>query len=430
MAQYEINSSVWIDEYTVQHHINQYLSNLLLSYDYYHQWNSEMHQFESALPDRLTYTPFASMSIQVDAKELDYHQRSILLKWENFDVGRIDSVIKDSKGMYTTLLSYDSLGRLTNSSYHNTEYLPAGERIEYTIAYNSESSQGFRVEITWATGILYTKKSTSVLHYSFSEDQKLIWVSGSHQSARENTSFENSYTYDSIGRLTQATRIPVSDVYRDRDYSYSVSAFHLDSAQNNYNLLKIPSIQHWLKSYPDSGLTIIAYQKFEPNRNQFVEYSYLVDSHQNRLLMLRPYPHYFGVNSDSNSVTKSYCSISTSQNLNDTIPYDPNYQPRYIGTFYSECSVEERYTTPPGLVNAGSVYGYKRSEHPLSNGWKRISYQRGSSSPSRFAPGYPVSVRYDILYGKHLILDPNGIVRYIMEYDKLIRLNVLQDSSK
>jgi hypothetical protein len=141
--------------------------------------------------------------------------------------------------------------------------------------------------------------------------------------------------------------------------------------------------------------------------------------------MLRPYPHYFGVNSDSNSVTKSYCSISTSQNLNDTIPYDPNYQPRYIGTFYSQCSIEERYTTPPGLVNAGSVYGYKRSEHPLPNGWKRISYQRGSSSPSRFAPGYPVSVRYDILYGKHLILDPNGIVRYIMEYDKLIRLNIL-----
>ncbi len=155
-----------------------------------------------------------------------------------------------------------------------------------------------------------------------------------------------------------------------------------------------------------------------------MEYSYLVDANQTRLLMLRPYPSYYGENSDSNSITKSFCSVSRSQNLNDTIPYDPNYKPRYIGTFYSQCSVEERYTTPPGLVNAGSVEGYKRSAHVLPNGWKRITYQRGSSAPSRFAPGYPASVRLDIRYDKHLILDPAGVVRYIIDYDKLMKIDV------
>lgn len=427
-GQYEIYSSVWIDEYTFQHHINQYLSNTLLSFEYYQKWNGETHQFESALPSRLTYTPFASKEIKVDATEIDYTQRNFLLDWEKFNIEKIDSLTKNSKVIYSTFLSYDDQGRITKSVYKNFEHRPIGERIDYKIVYNhSDSLPGYTVEIIWSDGLLLNKKSNSILQYFFDNNRRLVQVNATHQTAEENTTFECSYSYDSLGRLISASRVPSSEVYRDRNYSYTITPFVLDSVQDDYSLLKIPSIQHWLNSSLDSGLNIIAYQKFEPNRNTFVEYCYLVDSEQNRLLMLSPYPYYYGEDSEYNSITRSYCSISQSQNLNDTVPYDPNYEPRYVGTFYSQCSIEERYTTPPGLVNAGSVEGYKRSEHQLSNGWKRVTYQRGSSGPSLFAPGYPVSVRFDIQYDKHLILDPNGVIRYIIDYDKLIKIEEVKE---
>jgi len=426
-GQFEINSSVWLDEYTVQHHINNYLSNTIFNFEYYQKWNGEKRQFESALPSRLTYTPFASKEIQVVAKEIDYTQRSILLNWETFNVQKIDSLTRKSKVIYSTLLNYDDQGRLTQSIYKNYEYIPVGERIDYKIVYNhSDSLLGYIVEIIWSDGLLLKKKGNSILKYVFDNYKRVVRVNATHQSERELTVYENSFSYDSIGRLISAIRVPSSEVFRDRNYAYMITPFVLDSVVNNYGPLKIPSIQHWLKAYPDSGLNIISYQKFEPNRNKMVEYSYLVDSEQNRLLMLRPYPHYYGEHSEINSITRGYCSISPSQNFNDTVPYDPNYEPRYLGTFYSQCSVEERYTTPPGLVNAGSIEGYKRSEHALTNGWKRVTYQRGSSAPSSFAPGYPVSVRFDILYDMHLILDPKGVVQYIIVYDKLIKIEEVE----
>ncbi len=427
-AQYEINSSVWMDEYTIQHHIDNYLGNLLLSYDYYQKWNNDAQQFESDLPARLTYPPFASKNIEVEAVELTMTQRSLLFKWENFDVHLIESFWKDSKKIYSTLLTYDDKGRLTSSVFKNFEYKPVGERIDYNIAYNqTDTLHEIMVEVCWSDGLLLKKKSTSLLHYYFNNQQRLVQANTSHQSERENSTFVNSYSYDTFGRLKSFLRVPPSEVYRDGNYTYTFTPFHLDSVQDEYDLLKIPSMQHWLRTYADSGLHIIAYQKFEPNRNAAVEYSYLVDSRQNRLLMLRPYPSYFGANNDSSGNMKSLCTISSSQDLNDTVPYDPNYEPRYIGTFYSQCSVEERYTTPPGLINAGSIEGYKRTEQNLPNGWKRITYQRGSSAPSRFAPSYPVSVGYDILYDLHLILDSQGVVRYIVDYTKLIKIGAVSN---
>ena len=426
-GQYEIHSSAWFDEHTVQHHIDNYLSNTIGSVEYYQKWDSEKQQFESALPSRLTYCPFASMEVQVEAKEIDYTQRSMLLNWETFNVEKIDSLIRKSKLIYSTLMSYDDQGRLTQSSFKNYKYRPVGERIDYKIVYNlSDSLSRYTVEIIWSNVLILKKKNMSLLQYFFDNNQRLVRTNASHQSERELTVYENSFSYDAMGRLISALRFPSSEVFRDQNYAYTTTPFVLDSVQQIYGLLKIPSIQHWLKAYPDSGLNIISYQKFEPNRNKMVEYSYLVDSEQNRLLMLRPYPHYYGEHSENNSITRGYCSISPSQNLNDTVPYDPNYEPRYIGTFYSQCSVEKRYTTPPGLVNAGSVEGYKRSEHALPNGWKRVTYQRGSSAPSRFAPGYPVSVRFDIVYDKHLILDTKGVVRYIIEYDNLIKIEAVE----
>ncbi|PSR08687.1 MAG: hypothetical protein C7M88_09090 [Candidatus Arcticimaribacter sp.] len=426
-GQYEINSSVWMDEYTVQHHIDNYLSNSLFSFEYYQKWNNERKQFESALSSRLTYTPFASNEIKVDATELDYTQRSFLLKWENFEVEKIDSLMKSSRMIYSTLIMYDTLGRITRSTYRNYKYKPIGEQIDFRIVYNhSDSLSGFTAEVIRSEGLLLNKKSNNTVQYFYDNHQRLLRVSAQYQNKRESSKFENSYSYDTLGRLISFLRVPSSDVYLDRRYSYTVTPFVLDSVQDDYSLLKIPSIQHWLKSYLDSNLNIIAYQKFERNRNAMVEYSYLTDQKQNRLLMLRPYPSYYGEDKEDNSVTRSCCSISRSQNLNDTIPYDTNYEPRYIGTFHSQCSIEERYTTPTGLVNAGSVEGYKRSEHQLDDGWKRVTYQRGSSAPSRFAPGYPVSVRFDVQYDKHLILDSKGVVRYIIDYDKLIKIEMVR----
>ena len=429
-CQYEMSSSQWLDEQTVQHHIDNYLSNTIYSGEYYQKWNAEKQQFESALPYRLTYSPFTSNEIQVEAKEIDYTQRSMLLKWETFSVEKIDTIMRKAKGLYSTLMSYDDQGRLTQSIFKNYEHKPFGERIDYKITYSHpDSLTRYTVEIIYSDGLILKKKSNSLLQFFFDNNQRLIQTNAVHQNERELTFYENNYSYDAVGRLITATRLPSSEVYRDRNYAYTITPFVLDAVQDEYGVLKIPSIQHWLKSYPDSGLNIISYQKFESNRNQMLEYSYLVDSQQNRLLMLRPYPHYYGEYSEINSITRGYCSISPSQNLNDTVPYDPNYEPRYIGTFYSQCSIEERYTTPPGLVS-GSVEGYKRSEHTLPNGWKRVTYQRGSSAPSRFAPGYPVSVRFDILYDKHLILDPNGVVRYVIEYDKLIQIEPVEKAKE
>ena len=426
-GQYELPSSQWLDEHTVQHHIDNYLSNNIYSVEYYQKWNRGKEQFESVLPYRLTYRPFASKEIQVEAKEIDYTQRSMLLKWETFSVEKLDAIMSKSKGIYTTLMRYDDQGRLTQSNYKNYEHQPIGKQIDYTIVYNdSDSLSRYTVEIIYSDGLILKKKSNNLLEFFLDKNQRLVRTNASHQNEKELTVYENNYSYDAVGRLISATRLPSSEVYRDRNYDYTITPFVLDSVQDNYALLKIPSLQHWINTYPDSGLTMISYQRFEPNQNKMVEYSYLVDSEQNRLLMLRPYPHYFGEHSENNSITRGYCSISSSQNLYDTVPYDPNYEPRYIGTFYSQCSVETRYTTPPGLINAGSVEGYKRSEHPLPNEWKRVTYQRGSSAPSRFAPGYPVSVRLDVLYDTHLILDPNGVVRYVIEYDKLIKIEALE----
>ncbi len=260
-AQYEINSSVWMDEYTVQHHINQYLSNVLFSYEYYQKWNSEEHQFESALPARLTYTPFASKNIKVEALELDYTQRYKLFEWDNFTENQLDSLMKGSKNLYTTLMNYDAHGRITSSVYRNFEHKPAGERIDYSIAYNpTDTLPGFTVEVSWSEGLILHKKSTSIITYALNKNQQILQVNGSHQSARENILFENTYSYDSLGRLTSFIRVPTSEVYIDRNYDYTITPFLLDSAKNNYNMLKIPSVQHWLRPYADSGLNIISYQ--------------------------------------------------------------------------------------------------------------------------------------------------------------------------
>lgn len=427
-GQYEINSSVWMDAYSVQHHIDQYLSNTLLSYEYYQKWNPEIKQFQSALPARLSYPSFASKVIEVKATEMDYLQRNIVLDWQNFDPEKLDSLIGRSKKRYATLVTYDDQGRIIKSSYKNFEYKLARERIDYSLNYSkSDSLHGITAYITWSQGFLFRSKSRSLIDYYFNENQRLVQVNTSHQNKRENSSSQRNYTYDALGRLSQVTVDPSSKLYRNRTYDYTIRPFDLEALKDDYFVLKIPSIQNWLSTYQDSGLSIIAYQKFESNRNGFVQYSYLVDANQNRLLMLRPYPHYYHTFKEENSITKSYCSISTSQDLNDTLPYDPNYKPHYIGTTYGQSSIERHYTKPPGLVNAASTEGYKRSDHALPNGWRRLSYQRGSTAPSRFGPGYPASVRLDIQFDKHLILDPSGVLRYIIEYDKIVKIDEVKD---
>ena len=221
-------------------------------------------------------------------------------------------------------------------------------------------------------------------------------------------------TTKNYGKNSDSLTTISNNSYANRPFDYSVEI-------NEFLLLKTPSIARWLKSFNPNELSIV---ESEINGSK----AFTIMHNQSRpLILLNPQKnarqYIWQYIKDSTGIYRSKFEITTLPDLNDTIPYDPNFKPFHLGTEISQCSITELYSQPKGKISAERAEIYRQTIIPLANGWQLVKYQTGRDVNIKFAIGHPAPIRKDVILDEYVILDETGKVRYFIDYRNAYRFS-------
>ena len=449
-AQEASHPSIWYDQFTARDHFTSQLLNIMATRDYGVIWDSLSDQYISAMPKRLTYLPFANQTIEVKMTEVDYRDEYQLQKWELFSPERMDSIFQLGKQVGEVTLKYDELGRLISSDEKLKPKSTYKSRREFIIHYlESDSGSVINMELwsrefywfaryqsSYAGNFMYRplrKRSVWKSYNQFDKNglmSKHISTSASKLNQREGSLRGNyiyDFTWDEKGRLLSESYESVNEEKtKVIAQSSKTRDFSMERDSVLFPLLQVPSIALWINNnFDKKDLNLIEYTGgFKGKSGTFLEHK-----QHDKLLYLdtnvTPRQVLYQTLIDSNSIYRAVFQIVGHPSVLDTTPYDPDYKSHVIDTRYTQCSIETINSRPPGLIDATKADGFKRSILPLNGGWSMALYQRGASDyPStRFSVGYPPFIRMDVLNDEYLILDSEGVIRYVGSHQKLAKVN-------
>ncbi|MCI5056176.1 MAG: hypothetical protein MRY83_08710 [Flavobacteriales bacterium] len=433
-SQNETHPSHWDDIHTIKNHLTENtLCNLIYGIIPRRTWNAEKSIFESTLLKGLCYPLAKGRKLKVLGSTPVYFRRDLMN-----DPDILDSLFEKEEVLIETELSYDQRGYLVeyqrkfdNDDYIQTrlirlDYSWEGENITeincfdsgYYYVPNSRYSSIYIGDLN-NEPLLQTSKGwtkyifeNGTLKSTQSEYEK---YSNGKLDAKDCRSYTDEFLWDSKGRLLrslQSSKCDTTKIVYSNEFKYE--PFNLTEAQEIFPILKTASVRRWVQLFDQKDLYIS-----ETGQGTYLMHNYEPMIKFDTTEYWRQNIYY--TIEEPGYIKRVVAEVRSLPEPHDTIPYDPNFKPALLDVRYTQCSIEEIYQRPPGLLDAGRIEAFNKKENDFKN-WKHIVYCRDSETSIRFAIGFEPGVYMNPSHNAELFVDDIGRVNYYFKYGDFYKI--------
>ncbi|MDA7803682.1 hypothetical protein N8987_03825 [Crocinitomix sp.] len=469
----------WQDSYTIQRHITEYINNVFALNSPILIWDDTQKKYISYLPMGLTNEMGRGKSYIFEAAEIhllkDYFKGDLA----NITEEKLNAIMDTSRKVMTGVLYYDEKGRVKevtrtvplydgHSEEHKAlfEYSNTVDGLDLHIVITAKEYQEKAHYSSKYVGNIMRKplllESTWTLNFKFNAEGELIY--GNQQAMdfangkinSEQGQYEYWFDWNEQGRMISwEYAYPSLQNTEEAELGLGVSTlmvndfelqpFEFTKALETYPLLYTPSINKWLINHYDTTRMTLLHSKVGSDvKTELLYDGHIVLMELDSTVIVRQdatsengssltYRYMHGTQKlydrfqDSIGEYIAAFDIRYLPNLNDNVPYDPDYYKKIEEKGFRVIDDPDHPHRQPGLIQ--SMYGSRagRSELKLGDGWKMIAYRLGTDMNYNFALGHRVPIRQDILQDKYVILDENDVVQFYYTYGKLYRITEMAE---